>query len=358
MRLDYFPPGVLEMSVDNFLKIHPVPFNIRNPYIDLLYSAIGEHQNIKVEEIDFKISTFCRKNIEVVHLHWLTGMYFIDSYLPLSILGATRFLILIFIVQWRGDALVWTAHNKYSHDCRHHFIEYLVRAYLVRTADVVIVHCKAAKKYYQNTYGEANYYIVPHGNYSPQYEVFSKSESRKHLGIDSDKTVLLNFGAVRDYKGQTELAKIVSMTLDRTELYIVGRPWDQEVVNKLRKAVDGCDRIHLRLEYVDEYDTAMYFAAADYVVLPYKEILTSGTALLSITLGRPLIVPDIGCIPEIVDESCGRLYRSQEELRNILNRIEEDDFPEFSSDDIRRRSSEFDWKSIARKHVNMYQGLS
>jgi glycosyltransferase involved in cell wall biosynthesis len=55
----------------------------------------------------------------------------------------------------------------------------------------------------------------------------------------------------------------------------------------------------LRLELVDPAATAQLFAACDLVVLPYREILNSGTAMLALSYDRPVLLPDQGATGDL-----------------------------------------------------------
>lgn len=51
----------------------------------------------------------------------------------------------------------------------------------------------------------------------------------------------------------------------------------------------------------------VFLRAADVLVLPYRDVLTSGSAILGMTFGLPVIAPRIGCLPETL-EGCSILY--------------------------------------------------
>jgi beta-1,4-mannosyltransferase len=51
----------------------------------------------------------------------------------------------------------------------------------------------------------------------------------------------------------------------------------------------------------------VFLRAADAVVLPYRDVLTSGSAILAMTFGLPVVAPRIGCLPEALD-GCSILY--------------------------------------------------
>ena len=48
--------------------------------------------------------------------------------------------------------------------------------------------------------------------------------------------------------------------------------------------------------------------ASDIVVLPFSKILTSGTANLAMSFSRPVIVPRVGCLPELIEPGMGWLF--------------------------------------------------
>ncbi|MEP3832123.1 hypothetical protein, partial [Rhodopirellula bahusiensis] len=48
-------------------------------------------------------------------------------------------------------------------------------------------------------------------------------------------------------------------------------------------------------------EVANYFAACDLVVLPYSDILNSGSLLLALSMSRPALITDKGATPEIAD---------------------------------------------------------
>jgi glycosyltransferase involved in cell wall biosynthesis len=65
----------------------------------------------------------------------------------------------------------------------------------------------------------------------------------------------------------------------------------------LARAVDG--RVVLRLGRVPEDEVTSLLAASDVVVLPFRRITTSGSAMLALAHGRPLIVPDLAALADL-----------------------------------------------------------
>ena len=48
---------------------------------------------------------------------------------------------------------------------------------------------------------------------------------------------------------------------------------------------------------------AAHLAAADVIALPYRAILNSGSALYALSVGRPVIAPQLGSLPELAAEA-------------------------------------------------------
>jgi glycosyltransferase involved in cell wall biosynthesis len=71
-------------------------------------------------------------------------------------------------------------------------------------------------------------------------------------------------------------------------------------------ARDCGPNLTLRLEFVPDGELAALLAAADVVVLPFRRVTTSGTAMLAMSYGRPLIVPDLPQLAEFPERAALR----------------------------------------------------
>jgi glycosyltransferase involved in cell wall biosynthesis len=43
-------------------------------------------------------------------------------------------------------------------------------------------------------------------------------------------------------------------------------------------------------------------------VLPFRNVTTSGSAILAMSLGKPVLTTALGCLPELVSDETGLLY--------------------------------------------------
>jgi beta-1,4-mannosyltransferase len=146
-------------------------------------------------------------------------------------------------------------------------------------------------------------FVIPHGNIRDAYPgvEISREEARLRLGISPSARVVGFFGSIERYKGITELVEAFSALNDhRAVLYAAGKCYltAQERAH-IEHIAGGDSRVRLRLEYIPDADAASYIRASDLVVLPFREILNSGSAVLALSLDRPVLVPGRGAMPDL-----------------------------------------------------------
>ena len=103
-------------------------------------------------------------------------------------------------------------------------------------------------------------------------------------------------------------------------LLICGKPLPKKLGRELEARAAADPRIVLRLERIPEGDLSGILRAADAVVLPFRDILTSGSAILALSHGRPVIAPAMGCLPETLPADATILYEpdARDGLRDAL----------------------------------------
>jgi len=96
--------------------------------------------------------------------------------------------------------------------------------------------------------------------------------------------------------------------------------------------------------------------ACDVVVLPFHDILTSGSALLAMSFGKPVIAPRLGCIPEVLDSEGAFLY-NYKEREGLLKAIQEASVANLGAMGKHNydKTKRFDWNVIAQKTHELYQ---
>jgi glycosyltransferase involved in cell wall biosynthesis len=112
--------------------------------------------------------------------------------------------------------------------------------------------------------------------------------------------MMLFFGGIRPYKNIPRLIESFrAFPGEDAILYIAGRSPSAKVTQQLQVLADQDHRVRLNLNFVSRDEVQVYFRAADVVVLPYREILNSGSAILALSFNRPVLVPRRGAMSEL-----------------------------------------------------------
>jgi glycosyltransferase involved in cell wall biosynthesis len=119
-------------------------------------------------------------------------------------------------------------------------------------------------------------------------------------------TTLLFFGLIRRYKGLDVLVSALPEIRSRVpdaRLVVAGDPLEPiGPVRELAASLGVQGAVEWRLEFVPDSEVAPLVASAAAVVLPYREIESSGVLALAFGHGRPAVVSDLGAVGEAVRE--------------------------------------------------------
>lgn len=261
-----------------------------------------------------------RYGADVVHLHWLT-QYCLAAGWWRSVAKLGLFIIQILLLQWSGRRIVWTAHDLKHHENIHPKLDGFATRFVVHRADAIIVHCPSAREQLVSRFGlsaadRAKMFVVPHGNFGESYpNTVSQSEARQRLGLSEADSVLLFLGLIRPYKGIFELLDAYArISQAGVRLVIAGKPLDDGTVGLIQQRVTTCPRVLFHPGFVPDEDIQLYMKAADVVVFPYRDILTSGALILAMGFGRVCIAPRLGFFVDALEEGGGFLYDPQDAL--------------------------------------------
>jgi glycosyltransferase involved in cell wall biosynthesis len=144
--------------------------------------------------------------------------------------------------------------------------------------------------------------------FHPVYDIFGqpvpKAEARKQLGLEPEGRYVLFFGFIRKYKGLDLLLEAMAALkqpdvklLVAGEFYEDAKPY-QELIDKLGIR----DRLVLKTEYIPKEDVRYWFSAADLVAQPYRDATQSGVTQIAYHFEKPMVVTDVGGLPEIVPD--------------------------------------------------------
>lgn len=292
-------------------------------------------------------------NAKILHLHWIHGA--VTGEKPWGILLRLGvFQIAVLTALLRRKRIVWTVHNLTSHERRHEWIDRWNARLVAWEAHMILVHGKSAIPIVANQLGIKGEKIrsVYHGNYAGVIRPQAPSpRSRKEVRF-------LFFGQIRPYKGIENLLSAFREVAGMHKLHIAGQCKFQE----LRKAIednstDDFHRVTTELQFIHDNRLQQLLYWCDMVVLPYRDIFTSGSLLMAMTAGRPVVAPKIGLIPEYIDSRAAFLYDPTDPrgLERALTQATESDNLEAMAKQAAQRAEDFSWMSIAAKIAIAYE---
>lgn len=327
-----------------------------NPYTRLLYEAVEAEGGTVT---DFSLGAAIAGRFDVWHVHWPDDFLSIRS-LPRALFYLTAELVLMAWGRVRGASLVWTVHDLGPHEHPHPALERFFWRLFLPLVDGFLTLSEHAKKAVEHRFPALRRVpgrVVPHGHYREAYpEPVTREAARSAMGLPAEAQVWTYVGRIRPYKNVDALVRRFREVEDPdARLVVAGNPISEWLEQTVREAAGDDDRITLRLEFVPDAELARLLGAADLVVLPYEDIMHSGTALLALSLDRPVLVPDRGAMSELrerVGDRWVRLYRAPltaETLREAQRWAVRTDRPE------RAPLEGLAWDGIARATIALYR---
>ncbi|ELY77130.1 group 1 glycosyl transferase [Natrinema gari JCM 14663] len=299
------------------------------------------------------------RNADIVHIHWLEGLYKGSSKYE-TLIKSLLLPIDLLLAQLLGIPIVWTVHNIKPHDTTYPRLYGVLGHLFSRVATTIHVHDESTvaeiiSSYRLPTSVRQKCEVIPHGNYIENYpNDVGQGEARSQLEVGSDETVYLFLGLIRPYKGVTELIKSFN-TLEESNsrLIIAGKPESKEYNEQLTQLVAGDDRIDYRPEFVPGEELQLYFNAADVAVFPFRSVLTSGSVLLALSFGCPAVVPRIGNVGELPQGTITYDPVGESVLEGLRKATDEDLLA--LGDEGRAFAERVDWGSIGDRMVSVYR---
>ncbi|MBI4881976.1 MAG: glycosyltransferase, partial [Planctomycetes bacterium] len=153
--------------------------------------------------------------------------------------------------------------------------------------------------------------VIPQGNHIDDYpNEIGREAARAALGVAAEPLMFLFLGRVRPYKGVFELIDgFVRAALPRGSLlHIAGKTHGERDRLRLKKRCRKTPSVTLHYGFVEAERVQVFMNAADFVVLPYRDILSSGAAILATSFGKAIVAPDLGPLREAVAPEGAILY--------------------------------------------------
>jgi glycosyltransferase involved in cell wall biosynthesis len=189
------------------------------------------------------------------------------------------------------------------------------------------------------------------------FHIMDRLEARRKLGIDPSAEAVVYIGRMDVKKGLRELVEAsASLHLKRTNLhvYLIGEGQDRPVIESVIRTNNAGSYIHA-LPECNFDDVAVWMAAADLVTLPSYMEGCPNVILEALACGRPVVATNVGGIPEILSDECGRLISSRDSgalaqaLASVLDRS-------WDAEAISKHGSR-SWEAVAAELLEIFESL-
>jgi teichuronic acid biosynthesis glycosyltransferase TuaC len=189
------------------------------------------------------------------------------------------------------------------------------------------------------------------------FHVRDRMEARQKLHIDPAVEAVVYIGRMDVRKGLRELVEAAAaLHPDRPNLYVylVGEGPDRPIIQSAIDANNATSYVHA-LPACAFDDVAVWMAAADLVTLASYMEGCPNVVLEALACGRPVVSTNVGGIPEIMSDACGRLVPPREPaalaqaIRSVLDST-------WDAADISAHRSR-SWSAVAAELHELFESL-
>ena len=206
--------------------------------------------------------------------------------------------------------------------------------------------------------------LCPHPLFDNFGVSIPRNEALKKLGLDPAFRYILFFGFIRDYKGLDLLLKaFADKEFEKMQLRLViaGEFYsDSNLYLDLITKLGLQDRLVLKTDFIPDHDVVNYFCACDIIVQPYKSATQSGVTQIAYHFEKPMLVTNIGGLPEIVPHNKVG-YVVEPEPIAIASALKDffmhERYVEFSAN-AKKEKEKYSWRKMVNTIYNIFESLS
>ena len=297
------------------------PFYSGNPFQAVLYGSFPDLGMVaapafRPAHIDAMTRGWPHDLPLVVHLHWLNQVLSRVTTAQEAQTAADEHEEMLDRLIARGARLVWTVHNVLPHDTQYEAYEVALRRAVADRAELIHVMSPRTPELLAPwlSLPADRLYHCDHPGYQGVYpDWITRDDARRRLRIPDASVALLLTGALKPYKGMSELLSAVQqVNRERpgaVTLIVAGKPDDaSETARFVQRAIHE-PAVRLLPGKIPESDIQVLMRAADVVALPYRRSLNSGVLALGLSFGRPALLPSgSGSVPLLTGTDAAIVY--------------------------------------------------
>lgn len=226
-----------------------------------------------------------------------------------------------------GEVEVWVHEFEYD-DAIGSSPRARVARQLWRTVDRLYFHSDVERARFLEATGAspARALLGEHGAAFRKRTNATKEQARRSLGLAPDEFVFLAIGFIQRHKGFDRAVRAFGgLQQHGASLHIVGStriddPSFVAYVHELQTVVDATPGARLTKGYVSDELFDRWIVAADVLVLPYREIWSSGVIERAVLYDRPVIATKVGGLVSQAMDRNVTLVDDDEDLRDAMRK--------------------------------------
>lgn len=275
-----------------------------NPYVDLMYSAFRPPE---VELRPFHPTMRRVPKADVFHIQWPEAIFWEGRghRSPVAALNAWNVLRTARTVRARGGRVVLTLHNLEPHKALSSTQSVIWQRYrraLFTEVDHLVSLSHDAWVEFQKAHPTVAHLpaqVIPHPHYRSCYPPATpREQARAAFGLQADDVVVGMVGTMRPSKHTPQAVQAFLGAAGRERLLLAGG-CDDAHWREIESAIGGDPRVVTARGFLSDEDLVAATTSCDVIVLNQTGTLNSGTALLALSMDRPLIAPATGSLREL-----------------------------------------------------------
>lgn len=174
---------------------------------------------------------------------------------------------------------------------------FLVKRIFLNSLDGVAFLSQSSRKLFVEKY--ADYCDIPsviihHGHYKRD------AINPPTLPLYNSEPILAKYvGRIKRYKAPDILARAALLNPEKLRFTIVGEMHETDLKDELQALAAGSSNITLDVRALSAVDFESEIDSAAVIVMAYRDILNSGSALYALSRNRPFIGPRLGSLVEL-----------------------------------------------------------
>ena len=195
-----------------------------------------------------------------------------------------------------------------------------------------------------------------HPIYNSYSKITNKASALKSLNLKEGKYILF-FGLIRKYKGLDLAIRAMSnkfIVEKNIKLIIAGEFYDSE--EKYQDLIRDLNlkNIIIYNQFIKNNQVPDFFSVSNLVILPYTSATQSGVTQLAMYYKKPMLVTNVGGLPEIIDHKKDGYISStnpDEMSEYILDYFSQDKKEKNMSSAISKKHDFYSWDNFVKKII-------